>query len=155
MSAFPQIRAAIVETVETVPDIGCVHAFERYASDRTRLRALYVSSIGGRDQLRGWFIRRKEFSAARTGASRRTITTTWEIVGYMALADEAETELAFDGLVDAIADAFQANPSLNGTVVTTIFDDGAGLSQADSGPVMFAGVLCHAVSLQLKTRHVE
>lgn len=155
MSRFPAIRAAILATLQAVPDIGRAHGFERYAADRSRLRALYVASIGGVDQLRGWFVRRRAFTSVRTGATRRTITTTWEIAGYMAIGDEAETELDFDLLADAIAEAFHNNTNLAGTVVTTIHDDSAGVSLVDSAPVMFAGVLCHAATLQLKTRHVE
>lgn len=155
MSRIPAIRAAILATLATVQDVGRTHGFERYAADRTRMRTLYVATIAGAEQLRGWFVRRRSFTSTRTGATRRTITTTWEVVGYMAIADEAETELDFDALIDAIAQVFHDNPDLSGAVTTTIFDDGAGVTLVDSAPVMFAGVLCHAATLRLQTRHTE
>lgn len=155
MSQTAAIRAAILATLQAVPDVGRAHGFERYAADRTRMRTLYVANIGGLQQLRGWFVRRRSFSSTRTGAVRRTVTINWEIVGYMAIGDEAETELAFDALIDVIAQAFHDNPNLSGAVTTTIFDDGAGVTLVDSAPVMFAGVLCHAATLRLQTRHTE
>lgn len=155
MSRAPLIRAAIVALLGSVPDIGVVHAYERYAADRTRLRALYVEPTGGQEQLLGWFVRRSAFSAARLTPGRRTVTTTWQISGYMSLADAAESEISMDALVDAIAEAFEANPTLGGLVINRREADPAGITLEDATPVMFAGVLCHAVQLQLITRHHE
>lgn len=155
MSRAPAIRAAIVATLEGVAGVGVVHAYERYAADRTRLRALYVAPTGGQEQLLGWFVRRAGFAAARLTPGRRIVTTTWEITGYQSLADAAESELALDALVDAIAAAFEANPTLGGLVKHQREADPAGITLDEAGPLMFAGVLCHGVQLRLITRHPE
>ena len=155
MSKTNDIRDRIVAVVAALPEIGPVHAYERYSARRESLRALYVSAIGGRDVLCGWFVRRTGFRARRSGRSGREITTRWEIAGYRAIGDDDASELAFDGQIDAIAEAFHADPTLTGLVQTIEFDDQAGIELADSAPVMFAGVLCHAATLQLKTRHTE
>lgn len=155
MSQAPLIRAAIVTLLASVPGIGVVHAYERYAADRTRLRALYTGGVAGQELLLGWFVRRSAFSVARLTPGRRTVTTTWQITGYMSLADAAETELYIDALVDAIAAAFEARPTLDGLVIHRREADPAGITLESATPVMFAGVLCHAVQLQLITRHHE
>lgn len=77
----------------------------------------------------------------------------WRIQGVMALDDAAASELAMDGLIEALRDAFRDNDTLGDTVATCILPDDseAGLQQDDGGPVMFAGVLCHGVRLHLNT----
>lgn len=155
MTQTPQIRAALVAMLQSVPGIGVVHGYERYAADRSNLRALYVAETGGQEQLLGWFVRRSQFSIARITPGRRAVTTTWSITGYMALADALATELAMDALVDAITEAHNADPTLGGLVKLRREANPAGVTLEDAGPVMFAGVLCHAVTLRLVTEHNE
>ena len=147
MSTTDAIREAIATTLETVPDIGVVHRYERYANQAGPLAALYGS--GG--QLRGWHIRRVAVSETRLDVAP-SVLTRWEIRGYLALADAAESELVFDRLIDAARAAFRADPTLGGVVATTAAEDVIGLQLADSGPVLFAGVLCHKAVLTLNTR---
>lgn len=148
-------RTAIVATLQAVPDIGRVHAWERYAARQEGLRALYVYSTPEGEQLRGWFVRRLANRRTRNGAGRVRVTTTWQLRGLMAVQDEAASELAFDALIDAIGSAFEADLTLGGTVESTLFEREVGAQLTASGPVMFAGVLCHMADITLTTEHME
>ena len=149
-------RAAIVAALRAVPGIGAVHDHEPYANQNTTLRALYVVQTDDGEQLRGWYVRRVSFRVVRNGCGLPRVFTTWQIRGFMALAEEAGSELAFDALVDAVRGAFDADPSMGGAVLSTLSADGeVGAQLSASGPVMFAGVLCHAADLTLTTETIE
>lgn len=150
------VRAAIVALLNTVPGIGVVHAFERYADVHSKLRTLYVvPTDAGGEQLRGWYVRRLSRRVERDGMDGRRVFTTWLIRGVMALQDGTQSELEFDGLVDAIASAFDADATLGGAVMSTLQDGEIGAQLTGAGPVMFAGVLCHAADLTLTTETWE
>ena len=149
-------RAAIVAALRAVPGIGAVHDHEPYANQNTTLRALYVVQTDDGEQLRGWYVRRVSFRVVRNGGGLPRVFTTWQIRGFMALSEEAGSELAFDALVDAVRGAFDADPSMGGAVLSTLSADGeVGVQLSASGPVMFAGVLCHAADLTLTTETIE
>lgn len=148
-------RAAIVAALQAVPGIGAVHPFERYAATQSTLRNHYVVQTDAGEQLRGWYVRRLGFRVERNGAARPRVFTTWQMRGFMALADEAESELSFDALIDAVRAAFESDPTLGGAVQSTLFEGAMGAQLAASGPVMFAGVLCHAADLSLTTETLE
>ncbi|MBI2397735.1 MAG: hypothetical protein HYV17_08045 [Xanthomonadales bacterium] len=154
MSMTP-IRTAIRNTMLTVADIGVVHVRERYATALADLKNLYYSAPHA--QIRGWYISRSK--VAETGRIQNTSfeVTTWRINGFMSFKDDEVTELTLDDLVEEMRAAFRANDSLDGTVAQcSIPSPGGGSREAnlqlvDAGPVMFAGVLCHGVKLQLPT----
>lgn len=139
------IRTAIVALLKTVPGIGEVHDRERYSATDKDLRALY-----GVDRLRGWHVVRV---GRRESADFSVVETDWEIRGFMAFDDRSQSGLAFDGLIDAIVDAWRADPKLGDLVMWP--QDGQPIvpSLTDAGPVMFAGVLCHSCRLKHTTRH--
>lgn len=148
-----QIRNAIKTKMLTAGGIGVVHTFERYAANLAELKPLYVT--GGK--VNGWFIRLVRTQRASAAMGRMAILHTWLIRGFMSLDDAATTELTFDTLVEAMQEAFQADETLGQLVGATVFEDQkvAGLQRDDSGPVMFAGVLCHSAKLTLNTLHHE
>lgn len=145
MSGSLQIREAIAATLNRVDGIGRVHLFERYAKNQGDLAALYAHD----GQLRGWHIRRVRLSEGPYPAGE---VTAWEIRGYLSLNDAAGTELDFDALIDDIRAEFRADQTLGGTVATTWVEDASGIQVLDSGPVLFAGVLCHKAVLALATQ---
>lgn len=151
------VRAAIVMRLAAVPDIGMVHARERNASDLARLKTLYWSAT--HTQLRGWFVRRVATAETGNVLGRTVEQARWQIVGVMSIDDASASELAFDDLIEAVRDAFAQDETLGGTVdqCTDPAGDGASCVQLDdAGPVMFAGVLCHACKLSLTTvRYLE
>lgn len=143
------IRAAIVAVLQTVPGIGRVQSYERYAKDMPGLKALYADN----GLLLGWHVRRIGLAEQGKIQPRSVEYTRWRIQGVMAIDDGAASELVFDDLVEAIRDAFRANDTLQGTVAQCSLPDGsaAGIQLDDAGPVMFAGVLCHGARLSLNT----
>lgn len=153
MSDLATIRAAIVAALGSVPNVGLVHSYERFAQHEKAFRDLYQS--GG--QLLGWNVRRRATRESSDALGRWTVTHEWRISGFMALNDAAATELEFDDLIEAARDVFRADETLGGVVATTVIGDGpddpAGLQLLESGPVMFCGVLCHSARLALFTRH--
>ena len=144
-----QVRSAIVTTLSSIPGIGQVHAYERYAQNDAGMKLFYGNADG---QLRGWFVRRKTIKETRQGGAKELVS--WQIRGYMSLSDATQSEILFDDLIDSIRAAFRANRTLNGTVRVIIYDEGDGLQVQDTGPVLFAGVLCHAATLVLSTERL-
>lgn len=149
------VRAALVARLQGVADVGVVHGYQRYAASLSALLALYTSEIGGVQQLRGWYVSRKGTEESSAVAGAYAVTHEWEIRGYMALNDAAQSEIAFDGLVERIREVFRGDDALGGAVGAIVFDGTEGSAagvQAQLEPVMFAGVLCHAARLSLRTR---
>ena len=148
------IRNAIVATLGTVPDIGVVHPYERYANDLAALKALYWSAA--HNAVRGWYVRRPATSELGNIQARTVEVIRWRIVGVMSLSDADASELAFDGLIEGVRNAFAADETLGGAVDQCTAPGGGGGDESgiqldDSGPVMFGGVLCHACRLGLLT----
>lgn len=145
-------RAAIVATLQAVPDIGIVHDRERYAANLADLKQLYFSAP--HNQVRGWFVRR--MSVRETGVMRPVWldVETWRIQGFVAWDDVAGGELVLEELVEAARDQFRLDSTLGGVVAATgLLGRGneRGLQLEDFGPVMFCGVLCHGARLSLTT----
>lgn len=148
-------RAAIVAVMRAVPEIGVVHPYERYIKDTAGMRRNYTVQLSAGDQLRGWFVRRLAARTTRNGTGRAVVQTSWQIRGLMAIADADESEIVFDGLIDAVRNAIYADPTLGGAVMSTLFEKEVGAQLQASGPVMFAGKLCHCADLVLTTETLE
>lgn len=161
MPTLSQIRTAIVNKMKTVPDIGKVHSYQRYEANATALAGLYRTSIGGVEQLRGWYVTRVGTVQSSPGTGRYVINHRWRIRGFMGLDDARTSELTFDDLIDAARLAFRDDETLGGVVAGTALDQTgnqaspAGLQLDEQVPVMFAGVLCHSAAMTLNTWHTE
>lgn len=155
MSELATTRAALLALLAGVPGIGQVHDRERYSRDEAKFRQLYVIRVSGAEQLRGWWFRRTATSEVTLGVGRRLEVHTWQIRGYMALADDAGSELVFDGLIEALRDAVRTTADYPGSNVPwqpAPFDSPTdGMQVLECGPVLFCGVLCHSALLELKT----
>jgi hypothetical protein len=155
MTGHERIRAALAALLATVPGIGRLHNYERFAAKPQDFQALYLQ---GRD-IRGFYIRRQSYRELTYSSTRNKVRTRWSIRGFASLVDAEATELAFDALLDGMAAKLRANPVLRDNLFTplchTVTDDGAGLQLEESGPVMFAGVLCHGATFSLSTEHLE
>ena len=149
------IRAAIVALLESVPEIGRVHDYERYARDGNAIRAHYLTTIEDRELVRGWFVQRGDIQRARIGSGPADVLTQWTIRGFHGLDDEMASEKVFDRLVDAVVARFWDSQNLGITGVLTAVDGRAGLQVRDAGPVLFGSVLCHSARLIFHTRHTE
>lgn len=140
------IRDAIVATLQSVPDIGRVHAYARNVNTAADVQAHY----GYNGQLRGWFVRRMKIEEVVVGQAPRE-RIEWLIRGYLALKDASATEPTFDLLIDRIREVFRAEYRLQGSVVTTRTEEEGGIQLEDAGPTLLAGVLCHSAMLRLVT----
>ncbi|MFP3943812.1 MAG: hypothetical protein ACLFWF_07965 [Alphaproteobacteria bacterium] len=145
------IRDAIKAKMLTVPNIGVVHTYQRYAEFEDKFKSFYVTG----EALLGWHIRRVRRQELAHTATFTAVIEQWRITGYMALDDAGASELAFDTLIDNLAAAFRNDETLGGAVDSTFVDGQAGLQLDTSEPVMFAGVLCHAARGSLATRTTE
>ena len=153
MPEAAEIRTAIKSVIDGVSDIGVVHAYERYADNKSEFKTLYMQEISSVNQVRGWFIRRMTRKESSEYEGRTKVIMSWRIQGYMGFVDADESELAFDALLDALVAAFRSDDTLGGVVDSTIVGQDAGLQLEDSGPVLFAGVLCHSARGRLMTQH--
>lgn len=151
----PAIRDALKALFLTVPNVGQVHRYERYFRDESKFKDCYVyTPAGGTKQLRGWWLRRKATQESSLGVGRTLEVNTWSIRGYMSLNDEAESELEFDAVIEAMRDKVRADPTLGGICEQSPLNDGDntdGLQLLDSAPVLFCGVLCHSAVMELRT----
>lgn len=147
------IRTALCGLLAAVPNIGHVHAYERYAREEAAFRDLYVYQPAGEPkQVRGWHVRRVATREWTLGVGRTVRQHTWRVRGYMALADGQASELIFDSLVEALCDQVRADPTLGGLCQQNPADGGDdGLQVVDSSPALFCGVLCHTATLELST----
>lgn len=143
-----EARNAIVAKMLTVPGIGNVHGFERYAKALADFAAIFTDT----GRVIGWIVERVSWRDAPGSTTHTVIDYRWRIRGYMSLDDATQSELAFHALIDQLAAAFRADERLGDAVDTTIVDGRAGLQLDDAGNVKFAGILCHGARLSLVTR---
>lgn len=150
------IRAAIAARLVAAPEIGVVHARERYAAQAAALKALYewTNPATGEKILRGWWVEFRSLSKARR-AGRKSVTVTWEICGLIAFDDADDKDVA-GGLARAAAAAIEADPTLSGVVNRLGRPE-----EGDEGTVFvaavelvaFAGMICHRARLTFSTEH--
>lgn len=154
MSTLETARAAIVAKLAALA-VGVIHDHEPYAADVARLKALYLDPAAA--CLAGWFVQRTATREVRTAIGRSVEFVDWRIRGYRALSEADASELEFDARIETIRDAFRGDPTLGGAVADSSNgeDEGPeGVQLEESGPVLFAGVLCHAATLRLTTMNV-
>lgn len=155
MSQLETIRAAIVAQMQTVPDIGRVHGWERFDKESRALHKHYITTVAGEPRIRGWYVHRLSEQRRRIGTGKADVLITWQVRGFMGLADADQSEITFDALIDALVAAFWGNQNLGINGLTTAVDGEAGLQLQDSGPSLFGGAFCHSARLVLHTRHTE
>ena len=155
MADLATIRAAIKNKMLTVPDIGVVHDYERYAKRESEFRTLF--ELNG--EILGWFFYRDNTAEldGDTGEVRRL--HEWQFFGFKGLSDNNASAKSFQDLVEVLASAFRADPTLGGVIEENKNTDQAfgpvGLQIDAIETVMFASVLCHRARLRLVTETTE
>lgn len=144
-------RAAIVAMIAAVPTVGIVHDEEPWARTEARWGELYKVDTGAGKVIRGWWVRRIRTRELSPHLGRAINVHTWRIRGFSVLDSDAGTGVAFDDLVEAIRRAFRLDPTLDGAAQPGPVDQPSGIQVNDSGPVWFAGALCHSADLTLAT----
>jgi len=157
MSTLAEIRAAILTVKQSVPNIGKVHDYERYASKMSDFRKLFYDT--DTKLINGWWFDRLRTDEldGDTGEVRRI--HTWQFYGFRGLQDGIGSAKSFQDLIENSCDAFRTDPTLGGVI-----DDNKNMDQS-FGPVgmqvdaietvMFADVLCHRARLTLLTETTE
>lgn len=153
MSSLAAHRTAVVAALASVPDIGRVHDRERYSKSNDAFAALYLfTPTAGAQHLRGWAVRRTATQEHSPNVARTINVHTWTVRGYLAFNDADASELVLDDLVEQFRAVVRADPTLGGACQPGPLDaETDGVQVLDAGAVIFAGVLCHSVVLQLKT----
>lgn len=154
-------RTALLALLRTVPAVGVVHPCERYATDERGFKQAYLythsdpaaDAFGAEPHIRGWYIRRT--GTTEVNANGRILNEhTWLVRGYLSFKDAIASELIFDDLVERMRDVARMDASLGlpGLLGASVAEE-RGVQVGSAGPVVFAGVLCHSVTMELKTRN--
>lgn len=145
-------RAAIVALLGTVPEVGRVHAFQRFAREENAFRAHYLHTLpNGAQQLRGWQVSNAAVRERELGVGRWFNEFEWDVRGYLALDDAEQTEITFDSLVEEFRTRFRADPTMGGVSAAERLDIDDGVQKLSAGHVLFCSVLCHTAQLKLRT----
>jgi len=155
MADLAIITTAIKTKLETVPDVGVVHDYERYAKRESEFRKLFKS---GEEILGGFFYRETTQELdGDTGEVR--VIHNWKFLWFKGLEDKKATAKTFQILIESICTAFRIDPTLGGVI-----EDNKNMAQT-FGPVglqvdaietvSFVDVLCHRARLSLLTETTE
>ena len=167
--SFDSIREAICRRLAAAgaasgcAGSGIVHRYQRYASQESALRALYVSGVP--PVLRGWYVTRTATQSAPDSSGYVRTVHRWRIVGLRALDDPAQlpsspcvpSEVEHDGVIESMRRAFLADDTLGVDgdgcpyVETTTWEGRQGLQVDDSGPAMWCRTLVHMTRCSLVT----
>lgn len=133
---------ALVEHLESaVPNVGSLHAYERYAKASKDLKAIYG------DNLIGGFFRVKSGSKLSgnsiAGIRKRVI----ELVLIKAWSDKDASQIEFNALLESIEDVLASWKGESGTQLTEI-NDGVVVVLTQNRSVMYCNVLCHMAHLE-------
>ena len=158
-----------------------VHRFERFAARDHDLRRFYVIPVGeaedgGRGLLVGWHVRHVATLELEHDASHTRAVRRWRALAVMALddpgvapsrvAEDGQTqveasEIVFDRMLECVRAKFRDDDALfetpdhggDGALLaeTTRYEGRQGFQIDDSGPAMFAGVLCHVARCSVVT----
>ncbi|MEA5113019.1 MAG: hypothetical protein VB050_03245 [Geobacteraceae bacterium] len=140
-------RQKVFEIISAVPNVGVVHDYERWAADWNKFIELFRDSVSG--TIRGWEICRANMLSEKISNIEENRAHGFVVKGYLAVNDALATEKIFNGLIDAICNAFKGNHTL-GRICT------------DAGPVsaevidtrMFGAVLCHYAELKFPVSEI-
>lgn len=138
---------AVKEILAAVPGVGPnVHAYERWAEDDARFRALFLdaSPPSGPPRLLGWTITREATVAVDRGPQNAEDHHTIVIRAYLGLQDQASSERTFQALLESVRAAFLSNRRLNGAALHS-----RPMAARTVEHKNFAGVLCHYAELVL------
>lgn len=148
--SLENIRAQTAAIAAGVDGIGVVHEYERWAADWNKMLALFKVEDDDGSRINGLMITRKTTARRKVNVGEIELAHVLVLRMVMGLKDAAATELTFQALVDALADAFDDNDNetLNDTCDTIRPDWGpmegaVGLQIDIVEPRMFGSVLCH------------
>lgn len=151
--ALPDIREQIKVILSGVEGIGKVHDHFRFSNMDAKFLELFKDSDG---KINGCMFS-LEKTARRYGMGRRVEKArVFVIRRFMGFQDGSDSEISFDIVNEAIADAFGTDDAetLNGSCDNIDPDFGpmsdvSGLQMEISEPRRFSNVLCHYAEMRL------
>jgi len=112
------INAAIKEILESVPGVGVVSDYIRWAENWNTI----IDRISSGGIVNTWMISRIATESRRR--NRKELMHTFQIIGMYELNDENESEKTFQSLIDSVMTELDEYQTLNGTVETIHADWG-------------------------------
>lgn len=132
------ILGQITGMIAAVPNVENVHARQRHVADWKALLALFKVGAGTTSTFQGWMVSRSAVSEEWLTNLEVLRLHTFKIRGVLGVNDAADSEGAFNALIEGVADALRTDYDLAGN---------AELHQPIQWQVIdyriFAGVLCH------------
>lgn len=145
---YTELAADIKSHLNTVPDSGVVHTYERQSADVKKFLSLFQDPAT--NKILGWEISRRAVLEHERGAYFRHHQMV--LTGYMGLQDAEASSATFQDLVDSVCDKFRAAEPITGAIWH--YRDG---DNPDNSPVqveqindrMFGNVLCHCALIAI------
>lgn len=148
--SLKEIREQAAAILASVPGVGVVHEYQRYATSWDRFMELFRhENADGDREINGWCITRTRTEEPHSTASHNQRTHTFLIRGFYGLQDGAGSELVFQDVIERICDAFRAEYSLNGTA-----NDTSPIQVEEVGADMMGNVLCHYCELSFTAEEI-
>ena len=144
--AYGDLQTEILALLGAVTNIGQTHGRERWSDNWPDYLDLFKSTIGGNDEIRGWFVTREAILDEENEDREGAIAHKHQFVirGIMGFDDSRDTETLFQVLVDAVMAGLDADQNLNGNAV----DWGQGPSSARVMELRrFGQATCHYVEI--------
>jgi hypothetical protein len=155
MGFYEDASTALKETLESVSGIGVVHATHRYTRTPEGFRDYFTALIqsGQPSYVHTWLIHRDGFSQTddRQATGHEQRAHRFVIDGYWGICESDGSELAFQEILDDIADALSVHKKLSLSTVEFVRPP-----QIISIDHQFLGpVLCHhaRIEIELLARH--
>ena len=148
MTTYSDLNAAIVAQLGGVTNIGAVHAYSRYIADWPTFLDQFKETVGGVEQIRGWFVTLANPAITNEPSAFRQRTRTYRflITGILGVKDASATESTFIGLVEAVLDALDDETTLGVSgVVVGGFSPECRIVELRQ----FGSVLCHVAEIGL------
>jgi len=140
------ILADIKNKMDSIPDIGVVHDYERWASSWDQFISLFKSQA--HNQIRGWEITRGPVSEHLRGTYFRH--HLFRIRGYMSLDDAQETDKTFQQLIEEVCNTFRnAQGGASWFYGNGDAPENSPAQVEINEPRMFGSVLCHYAEILL------
>lgn len=145
--SYATVIAQIDTTLKSATGVVDANVFKY--QKLTRDPAAYIAAFkdATNSVIHGYIITRVNFNEIREAGRSNLRTTKWVIRGYYSIGRAGATEETFQGIIENIATAFSADPTLSGTVISV---ENFSLDNFDAG--MWGDVLCHFAEMSLTTQ---
>lgn len=154
-SLLASIVSQIKTILETVSNVGNVHAYQRLVKDTPAFNTAFQHAATA--SYRFWEIHRISSQEAYLVGGSTGVTTRTHVIqldGFMGVDDSANSESTFQTLVESVCDVFRGNTTLNhlAASATASLLEAALVQVARVDHVKFGDRLLHHAEVQLTVR---